>query len=58
MAYLRDHQTLLSTKYISCGPHGFPHYKSMGAIDPLDRAHSDPRCMDGKIRGPQDIAMF
>ena len=38
--YVEDHQTLLLTKYISCGPHGlredlsFPPYKSIGAIDP------------------------
>ena len=38
--YVGDHYTLLHTKYISCGPHGFgeedflsfSHYKSMGAI--------------------------
>ena len=38
--YVGEHQTLLHTKYISCGPHGFreedflnfSHYKSMGAI--------------------------
>ena len=29
--YVEDHQTLLCTKYISCGPHGyliFSHYMS------------------------------
>ena len=38
--YVGDHKTLLYTKYISCGPHGFreedflsfSHYKFMGAI--------------------------
>ena len=38
--YVGDHSTLLHTKYISHGPHGFreedflsfSHYKSMGAI--------------------------
>ena len=37
--YVGDHHTLLHTKYISSGPHGFredflsfSHYKSMGAI--------------------------
>ena len=40
--YIGYHQTLLHTKYVSCGPHGFReedflsffHYKSMGANDP------------------------
>ena len=40
--YVVDHYTLLHTKYISSGPHGFReedffssfHYKSMGANDP------------------------
>ena len=40
--YVGDHETLLHTKYISCGPHGFreegflsfSHYKSMEANDP------------------------
>ena len=40
--YVGDHYTLLHTKYISCGPHGFreedflsfSHYRSMGANDP------------------------
>ena len=39
--YVGDHNTLLHTQYISCGPHGFTedflsfsHYKSMGANDP------------------------
>ena len=43
----RDHEALLHTKYVSCGPHGFredffkffsiiffPHFKCMEAIDP------------------------
>ena len=38
----RGQLTLLHTKYVSCGPHGFreedflsfSHYKSMGANDP------------------------
>ena len=49
--YVVDHYTLLQTKYISSGPHGFreedffkfSHYKSMGANDPLDVANLDPR---------------
>ena len=40
--YVGDHLTLLHTKYISCGPHGFreenflsfSHFKFMGANDP------------------------
>ena len=40
--YVGDHLTLLHTKYVSCGPHGFrkedfskfSHYKSMRANDP------------------------
>ena len=39
--YVGDHQTLLYTKYISCGPYGiedfflsFSNYKSFRAIDP------------------------
>ena len=39
--HVYDHYTLLHTKYISCGPHGFKekdflsfsYYKSMGAND-------------------------
>ena len=53
----RDHKTLLHTKYISSGPHGFreedflsfSHYKSMGANDPWDLANLDPRGMVGRI---------
>ena len=40
--YVGDHLTLLHTKYVSCGPHGFredflsfSHYMSMGVQDPL-----------------------
>ena len=48
--YIGDHYTLLHTKYISCGPHGFreedflsfSHYKSMGANDPRGVASLDP----------------
>ena len=40
--YVRVHQKLLHTKYVSSGPHGFrkedflsfSHYKSMGVNDP------------------------
>ena len=48
--YVGDHKTLLHTKYMSCGPHGFredflrfSHYKSMGANDPQGMANLDPR---------------
>ena len=42
MIHVGDHYTLLHTKYVSCGPHGFrkedflsfSYYKSMGASDP------------------------
>ena len=49
--YLGNHQTLLHTKYISCGPQGFredffSHYKSMGADDV---ASLDPRDLIGRI---------
>ena len=55
--YVRDHYTLLHTKYISCGPHGFrdedilvfSNFKSMGANDSQDTAHLDPRGMVGRI---------
>ena len=56
-ATVGDHYSLLHTKYISCGPHGFrekdflgfSHFKSMGANDPWDTAISDPRGMVGRI---------
>ena len=48
--YVGDHYTLLHTKYISSGPHGFredflsfSHYKTMGANDPWGVANLDPR---------------
>ena len=55
--YVRDHYTLLHTKYISCGPHGFreedflsfSHFKSMGAKDPWGMASLDPRDLIGRI---------
>ena len=53
--YVGDHLTLLHTKYISCGPHGFreedffSHYKSMEANDPRDVASLDPRGLIGRI---------
>ena len=47
--YVGDHKTLLHTKYISSGPHGFredffsfSHFKSMGANDPRGVASLDP----------------
>ena len=48
--YVGGHYTLLHTKYISSGPHGFredflsfSHYKSMRANDSLGVANLDPR---------------
>ena len=49
--YVGDHSTLLHTKYISFGPHGFRedflifffHYKSIGANDSRGMANLDPR---------------
>ena len=49
--YAGDHLTLLHTKYLSSGPHGFkeedvlsffPHYNSMGAICCLGNQNSNP----------------
>ena len=44
MIYVGDHQTLLYTKYISCGPYGLDfekksNYKSIGAIDHEPHVH-------------------
>ena len=54
--YVGDHYTLLHTKYISSGPHGFredfssfSYYKSMGANDPWGVASLDPRGLIGRI---------
>ena len=52
-----DHLTLLNTKYLSIGPHGFgeedflsfSHYKSMRANEPRSVANLDPRGMVGRI---------
>ena len=53
-----DHYTLLHTKYISCGSHGFreegfffkfSHYKSMGANDPRGVASLGPKSLIGRI---------
>ena len=49
--YAGDHQKLLHTKYVSCGPYcfreddflSFSHYKSVGANDPQGVASLDPR---------------
>ena len=53
----RTYVTLLHTKYISGGSHGFreedfisfSHYKFMGANDPWGMATLDPRGMVGRI---------
>ena len=56
--YVGDHQTLLHTNDISCGPHGFKeedfssfvfHHKSMGANDPRGMVTLDPRSLIGSI---------
>ena len=53
--YVGDHYTLLPTKYISCGTHGFreedffSHYKSMGANDPQEVASLGPRGLIRRI---------
>ena len=55
--YVGDHLTLLHTKYVRRGPHGFreedfcsfSHYKSMGANEPLGAANLDPKGIIGRI---------
>ena len=55
--YVGDHYTLLHTKYISCGPHGFReenffsffHYKSMVANGPWGVASLGPWDLIGRI---------
>ena len=54
--YVEDHQTLLHTKYIRCGPHGFREeyfkllpFKSMEAYDQRGVANLNPRDMIGRI---------
>ena len=51
--YVGDHKTLLHTKYISCGAHGFreedflsfSHYKSLGDNDPRGMAGYGPKML-------------
>ena len=55
--YVGDHKTLLHTKYVSCGPHGFReedflsffYYKSLWAKDPRGVASLGPRGLNGRI---------
>ena len=55
--YIGEHLTLLHTKYLSSGPHGFRkedflsffHYKSVGAHDPKGVASLDPRVLICRI---------
>ena len=55
--YVGDHYTLLHTKYISSGPHGFREedflsfspQKSMGANDPRGVASLGPSSLIGRI---------
>ena len=62
--YVGDHYTLLHTKHVSCGPHGFrevflsfSHYKSMGAnggVASLDQGLD----WQDLCRGPLNIATY
>ena len=45
--YVGDHSTLLYTKYISCGPHGFRDEDLYN--DPQGVASLDPRGLTGRI---------
>ena len=63
--YVGDHYTLLHTKYISSGPHGFRedfffHYKSMGANDPLGHGQFGPQGHGWQdiCRRPPNIATY
>ena len=55
--YVEDHKTLLHTKYVSCGPHGFreegflrfSHYKPMGDNDPRGMTSLDSRGLISRI---------
>ena len=54
--YVGGHYTLLYTKFITSGPHGFredflsfSHYKSMGANDPRGVASLVPRGLIARI---------
>ena len=63
--YVGDHQSLLYSKYISCGPYSygiedflsFSNYKSMGAIDPHVHGKFSPKGLDWQdlCRGPLDM---
>ena len=64
--YVVDHYTLLHTKYVSSGPHGFreedflsfSHYKSMGTNNPPGVANLDPRGMVGRIYVGDHLTSF
>ena len=69
MIYVGDHQTLLYTKNISCGPYGygiedfflsFSNYTSMPAIDPHVHDKISPKGLDWQdlCRGPLDILKY
>ena len=68
MIYARDHSTLLHTKYISFGPHGFreedvfkfSHYKSMGVHSPVGGCQFGPQGLDWQdlCRRPPNIATY
>ena len=66
--YVGDYQTLLHTKYVNCGPHGFReedfliffHYKSMGANDPRGVRPVWTQGLDWQDvgRGPLNMATY
>ena len=68
MIYVGDHQTLIYSKYISCGPHcyrievfkSYSHYKSMRALDPHvhDKFASKGLDWQDLCRPPLDIAIY
>ena len=60
--YVGDHNILLHTQYMSCGPHGFREedflvfpIMSMGAYDSWGMASLDPRGMVGRIYVGDDL---
>ena len=57
-----DHETLLHTKYISCGPHGFREdFKVFPIIKSIPgRGQFGPQAFNWKdfCRGPIDIATY
>ena len=61
--YVGDHYTLLHTKYISSGPHGFreevfPIISLSELTTPWVMASLDPGDLIGRIYGPLNIATY